>query len=212
MVLVDITTKSAIGKQEFKVVHPHCRRLSSQNDCARTKYLRHLERQMRNHRMVKRLSACEQRISTYLAPADAIWDMQTLDTQMTEMQQGSERQCRIIYSTEMPFSKLVCTVHFRRRAYQGLVKLLDGTARKSSNWFREAIKVGISSPCLLTRDQCLDSMEACRRRLKVLKAQSGGLRKVHLRDCLIKAQEDGDKARCKGILHTIKREEQKSIW
>ncbi len=25
-------------------------------------------------------------------------------------------------------------------------------------------------------------------------------------------QEDGDKARCKGILRTIKREEQKSIW
>jgi hypothetical protein len=55
-------------------------------------------------------------------------------------------------------------------------------------------------------------MEACTRRLKVLKAQLGGLRKVHLRDCLIKVQEDGDKARYKGILHTIKREEQKSIW
>ncbi len=50
------------------------------------------------------------------------------------------------------------------------------------------------------------------RRLKVLKAQSGGLRKVHLWDCLIKVQEDGDKARCKGILRTIQWEEQKSIW
>jgi hypothetical protein len=86
LVLVDITMKSAIGKQEFKVVHPHGRCLSSQNDCARTKYLWHLERQMRTHRMVERLSACEQRISTYLAPADAIRDMQTLDTQMAEMQ------------------------------------------------------------------------------------------------------------------------------
>jgi hypothetical protein len=55
-------------------------------------------------------------------------------------------------------------------------------------------------------------MEACTRRLKVLKAQSGSLRKVHLRDCLIKVQEDGAEARCKGILHTINREEQKSIW
>jgi hypothetical protein len=86
LVLVDITMKSAIGKQEFKVVHPHGRGLSSQNDCARTKYLRHLERQMHTHRMVECLSACEQRISTYPAPADAIWDMQTLDTQMVEMQ------------------------------------------------------------------------------------------------------------------------------
>jgi hypothetical protein len=55
-------------------------------------------------------------------------------------------------------------------------------------------------------------MEACTRRFKVLKAQWGGLRKVHLWDCLIKVQEDGDKARYNGILHTIKQEEQKSIW
>jgi hypothetical protein len=96
LVLVDITTKLAIGKQEFKVVHPHGRCLSSQNDCARRKYLRHLERQMRTHRMVEHLSACEQRISTYPAPADPIRDMQTLDTQMAEMQRGSDCQCRII--------------------------------------------------------------------------------------------------------------------
>jgi hypothetical protein len=175
-VLVDITAHSAIGKQGFKVVHPHGRSLSSQNIGARTRYLRLLETQMRNHRMVERLSICEQRIITYPAPPDAIWAMQTLDTQMAEMQQGSERQCRIIYSTEMPFSKPVRTVHFQRHAYQGLAKLLKGTTRKSSNLFREAIKAGAPSPHLLTRDQCLDGMEACTRRLKVLKAQFGGLR------------------------------------
>jgi hypothetical protein len=32
LVLVNTTMKSAIGKQEFKVVHPHGRRLRSQND------------------------------------------------------------------------------------------------------------------------------------------------------------------------------------
>jgi hypothetical protein len=39
LVLVDITAHSVIGKQEFKVVHPHGRRLSSQNKVARTRYL-----------------------------------------------------------------------------------------------------------------------------------------------------------------------------
>ncbi len=38
-VLVDITAQSAIGKQEFKVVHPHGKRLSSQNNGARTRYI-----------------------------------------------------------------------------------------------------------------------------------------------------------------------------
>jgi hypothetical protein len=162
---------------------------------------------MGTHRMVKHLSAYEQRIFTYPAPADAIKDMQTLDMQMAEMQRGSKHQCRIV-----SFSKPVLIVRFQWRAYQGLVKLLDSTTRKSSNLFREAIKAGIPAPCLLTRDQCLDGVEACTRRLKVLKAQSSGLRKVHLHDCLIKAQEEEDEARSKGTLCTIKREEQKLVW
>jgi hypothetical protein len=107
LVLVDIATQSAIGKQEFKVVHPHGRCLSSMNNAMRTRYLRHLETQMRTHRMIECFSACEQRISTYPAPADAIKSMQTLDAQMAEMQRGSKHRCRIIYSTEMPFSEPV---------------------------------------------------------------------------------------------------------
>jgi hypothetical protein len=209
LVLVDIIMQSAISKQEFKVVHPHGRRLSSMNNAMRTRYLRHLETQLCTHRMIERLSACEQRISTYLALTDAIKSMQTLDVQMAEMQRGSKCRCRIIYSTETPFSKPVRMVHFQRHAYQGLLRLLDGKTCKSSNVFKEAVKAGIPTPRSLTRNQCLNGVEACTNRLKVLKMQLGGLRKVHLQDCLIKAQEDGDKARSKGILRTIWREEQK---
>jgi hypothetical protein len=33
-----------------------------------------------------------------------------------------------------------------------------------------------------------------------------------MRDCLIQAQDEGDKAQYKGILRMIERKEQKSIW
>jgi hypothetical protein len=39
-----------------------------------------------------------------------------------------------------------------------------------------------------------------------------GLRKVHLRDSYIRAQESGDNNKCKDILRIIGREEQKSMW
>jgi hypothetical protein len=54
---------------------------------------------------------------------------------MEEMQRGSERQCRQIYSTEMPFSEPVQNYHLRRRAYQGLLLVLDGSANNISNAF-----------------------------------------------------------------------------
>ncbi len=61
-VLVDISTWSAIGKQEFQVVHPHARQLNSKNNRARSKYLCHLEAQMATHKMTHRLEECEQAI------------------------------------------------------------------------------------------------------------------------------------------------------
>ncbi len=58
-VLVDISTRSAIGKQEFQVVHPHARRLNLKNKRARAKYLRYLETQMATHKMTHHLDECE---------------------------------------------------------------------------------------------------------------------------------------------------------
>jgi hypothetical protein len=59
-VLVDISTWSAIGKQEFWVVHPHAQRLNLKNDRARLKYLCHLEAQMATHKMTHHLEGeCE---------------------------------------------------------------------------------------------------------------------------------------------------------
>ncbi len=48
--LVDITTYSMIGRQEFKVV---AQRLNSTNHWARLRYNQHLEEQMSRHRIVE---------------------------------------------------------------------------------------------------------------------------------------------------------------
>ncbi len=115
-VLVDISTWSAIGQQEFKVVHPHVRQLNSKNDRARSKYLRHLDKQMAIHKMTHRLEVCKRAIQGYPVHPDEVKKMEALDKQMVEMQLGSKKQCRPIFSTNLPFSKPVRTLHFWRRA------------------------------------------------------------------------------------------------
>jgi hypothetical protein len=168
---------------------------------------------MSTHRMMERLESCEQSIASY--PTSETADkrsMQTLDTQMEEMQWGSETQCRHMFSTAMPFSEPVRTYHFRQRAYQGLLKALEGTAHNASNAYRDALRCGIPTPRLLDADQCRDGVEACERRLQSLKSQAVGLRKVHLRDSYIRAQAAGDETKCRDILRIIGLEEQKSMW
>ncbi len=157
-VLVDISTWSAIGKQEFKVVHPHARRLNSKNDRARLKYLYHIEAQMTIHKMTNRLEECERAIQGYPGHPDEVKKMEALDKQMVEMQLGSEKQCRPIFSTNLPFSKPVRTLHFWRRAYQGLLACFQNKVPSTSNIIRQAIKSGIPQPRLLSSNQCLNGI------------------------------------------------------
>ncbi len=105
----------------------------------------------------------------------------------------------------MPFSKPVRTYHFHHRAYQGLLHVLSGKSRNVSNAYRDALRCGIPAPRLLSADQCRDGDEACERYLQLLKGQSVGLQKVHLRDSYIHAKETGDEGKCKDILRIIGR-------
>ena len=165
-VLVDITTHSAIGIHDFKVIRPEARRLNSANSTVRTRYISYLEGQMSLHRMTERLEACGQSIDGCPTSASNKATMQILDTQMEEMQRGSEHRCRQIFSTAMPFSEPVRVYHLRRRAYQGLLNVLtpDGRTRNASNAYRDALRCGIPFPRLLSADQCRDGIEACERR------------------------------------------------
>ena len=63
MVLVDVTTQSAIEKHKFRVVRPEARRLNSMNTRVRSRYIAHLEGQMAIHRMQEHLEACGRSIN-----------------------------------------------------------------------------------------------------------------------------------------------------
>ena len=79
-VIVDISTKLAICKQEFRMVHPHGHCLSSRNERAWAKYISYLEGQMRIHKMVDCLEEFKQQIVTYPAPEKARGQMQGIDS------------------------------------------------------------------------------------------------------------------------------------
>jgi len=117
-VLVDVTTQSAIGKHEFRVIRPEACRRNSMNTRVRSRYITHLEGQMAIHRIQECLEVCGRSITGFSTTEADKLSMQRLDTQMEEMQHGSEQQCRQLFSTAMPFSEPVRTYHYRRRAYR----------------------------------------------------------------------------------------------
>jgi hypothetical protein len=174
IVLADVSTASAIGKQDFQVVQPHARQLSSTNVRAWTKYLPFLERQMQTHQMVERLHACTEQITLHTVSTAVQHQMQILDKQTVEMQRGGRHQCHQVFAAALPFIEPIWVIHFQRRACQALARGAN-LPLQCSNVVKQALKAGIPKPRILALLQCLDGVEACTRRMKVLKGQAGGL-------------------------------------
>jgi hypothetical protein len=137
--------------------------------------------------------------------------MQILHKQTVEMQWSIKHQCCQVFAAALPFSEPIWVIHFQRSAYQELARGAN-LPLQCSEVVKHALKAGIPTPRLLTLLQCLDRVEACTRKMKVLKGQAGGLWQVHLRDRLIRAKDAGNEIQCTGILMMIEQEEKKGIW
>ena len=211
-VLLDVCTKSAIGEDSFKVVHPKARRLTSRNPKGQERYIDLLEEQMDQHNLQGRLDLLSAREQGYPGDPAVCEAMEQLDVQFGEMQRHAEANCRKIYRGPLEFSLPVQYWDFRKKCYQGLVRRHEGTVRDQSTLVKQCYKAGIDKPKSLTLKQCQDGVRVCKHRLHLLRKSSRGLRKVFLRDRYVCERALGHEGEAKGILQTIEREESTRNW
>ncbi len=82
----------------------------------------------------------------------------------------------------------------------------------ASNIVRFAKRTHIERPVALTMEELKDWLQFCRIRKADLRQQAKGLRKVHLRDCLLDAQSKRQNKRAKAIKLKLHRDESKRMW
>ena len=210
--LIDISTRSAIGANEFRVVRAPARRLNTQNHKSLEGYVTVAEDQMDIHRLQDRMDHITGEIAASGSTPERRQKLERIDVQTIEIQKHSEAKCRKITKGDLPFSEPVKTWTYRRRAYQGLHRMVLGQKVNTPNILRFATECGIPDPKSLTEDQIRDGITFCKRRIKQLKKSAKGLRRVHLRDRLVEAQQLKNEKRVKGIRQTINREEKKHVW
>ena len=100
----------------------------------------------------------------------------------------------------------------RIHAYLQLIRLQEGKAKNAGNIHRFACRQNIPSPEQLTMAELKDGLQLARIRKADLRKQAKGLRKVHLRDCLIDAQTKQQHKRVAAIKQKCNREESKRMW
>ena len=88
----------------------------------------------------------------------------------------------------------------------------EGKTRNTGNILRFARKQHIENPEELSLEELKDGLQFARIRKANLRKQAKGLRKVHLRDCLLDAQGKKQHKRAAAIKQKCQREESKRMW
>jgi hypothetical protein len=154
------------------------------------RYNRILRDQFDTHRIVERMNAID-KMTRYCGYPSPPW-LRTMITklykQMTEIRVHAEKNCWKILQPESNFSPTIQMWYNRIHAYLQLIRLKEGNASNAGNIVRFAKWKHIKQPEKLTMEELKDGLQFCQIRKAELQKQAKGLRKVHLRGCLLDAQ------------------------
>jgi hypothetical protein len=131
---------------------------------------------------------------------------------MTKIRIHAEKRCRKILRPESNFSPKVKMWYDMIHTYLQLIRLKEGKMKNTGNILRFACRQHINALEELTLEELKDGLQFTQIRKADLRKQAKGLRQVHLRDCLIDAQEKKQHNQATAIKHKCQREESKRMW
>ena len=210
-VIVDVSSRSLIGKDKFKICRLLARRLSSTNHACALRYISYVEKELSNRQLHQKLCDISAKLHANNNDITAREELNNIDRQTTEIQAAGEKQCRKLFMGKLPFSLPVSHWIHKKWAYKALARLATGKCRNPGNIRRQAKYAGITN-IDLSWTECMDGVNTCTERIKSLALSARGLRKVHLRDRLINAEEAQDPIRIKSIRQIITKEAQRNTW
>jgi hypothetical protein len=114
-----------------------------------------------------------------------------------------EKNCRKILRPDNNFSPTIQMWYDRIHAYLQLIRRKEGKTSNTGNILRFARRQHINNPEGLTMEELQDGLQYARIRKADLRKQAKGLRKVHLRDCLMDSLEKKQKKCTAAIKQTI---------
>ena len=211
-ILIDITTHSAIGKFERRVIPPKARRLTTRNESSVKSYIKFVNRECQKHQIQQRLNKIERDTRTNPVTDSQRAQLEGIDIQRSEIQRGGECQCRKIVKPKLPFSPPIRGINMQRRAYTNLVAWHKKGGGSGGNVFRAALRAGIERPRSLTVSECEAGIKACKQLMVEQEEKAGLLRRKHLQNRYELASDLKDPVRCEQIKKIMIREEQKDQW
>ena len=174
--LIEITTRSMLGRERLKNVRPPGRRLVSTQPRSVETYNKTVEQQFRLHRIPERMDAVDKlsRIGGTPAPSCLRSMMVNLYQQMNEIKVHVEKKWRKFLTPAAEYSPVIQHWYGRVHAYMDLLELKQGTHKYmiKDNVRRNAKRRNISNPADLSVEEIQNALRYCRIRASDLRKQA----------------------------------------
>ena len=182
--IVDISTRSAVGEQQYNIIRPEARRLVTRNKKATTKYLTYVKNEFKRHNLSNKLAQLEQDFEDGRAKDSHRRKANSIDNTNINITRKGEKQCRkIACESNLPCSPEIQRIYRLKVAYQNLQRWAEGRTR-NSHIIKAAWRAGISNPRKLTPKMCKDGAVVCRKKMRKLEKEAITLRSEYLNERL----------------------------
>ncbi len=114
--LNDITARSLLGTDGFKIVRPAARRLTCTNKKSVEQFIKYVEEQLTQHNLHNRLVTASYILQRNPSDSLGLEMMEAIDKQTTEILKAGERQCRKITIRQLQFSAQVYCASLKESA------------------------------------------------------------------------------------------------
>jgi hypothetical protein len=205
----DIPLQSLVGVNPVHIVRPASRRLNSRLPGSNKAYVRSLEKNIVQHRLIKHLH--EAHTGNYSA-AERARRVIVIDKEGKVYMRHTEKICRKIKLCRILFSPEASIWIRRLQVYYSLLRYHKGRVKNQGNLKRAAQRCNIPNPLSLSVLEIYKRLKECKKECLFFQEHGKQFRQKHLNTRLQTAQEEEDKEAFNKISAIIQREQQQNFW
>jgi hypothetical protein len=164
--VLDIPIASLVGKDPVKIVQPVGWRLNSRLPGCSEAYIKSLEDNIQQHRLLERLYEAH---TGQFSAEERAWQVIIIDKEGKAYMRWAEKICRKIKSCRIPFSPEAAIWIQRVQVYYSLLRYHKGKVKNRGNLKRAAHRCNIPNPLELSVQEIVQRLEACKRELSFYK-------------------------------------------
>jgi hypothetical protein len=209
MFVIDFKTESLVGAKPPRVIRAGARKLNNKLPGVRGKYVRALEKLLRDHNIPQRLQTVDLS-SQHKAVVKEETDK--IDSEQGQYMAHAEKKCRRIKSGRIPFSDEAAVWIRRRQVYHSILKYHDGKIRNRANLKRAARRCGIDRALSISVKEVRERLKVCEAKCDYFAKHGQRYRKKFLQKRLTVARAKRNAKAEKEILELIEREKQRAFW